>query len=417
MILKWLQVTYNCEVVTFTADLGQGEELEPARAKAVMMGVKPEHIYIDDLKEEFMAKQRQVSLACLPGNEPVKGNIADVIDDMKEYCPKIKRLLDVIETSPGKHVVYSNFVQSGLRVVERALEKAGWIALSNVSGDESLWQQHKGKVFALWDGSVKDAEKQMIKSVANAKDNLFGDRIRVILGSPSVKEGVSFKHIQHIHLLDPVWNQSAKTQVEGRAIRYCSHVEIDETIHKPLRRTVIVNVFKSVPRPKGGVQETCDQIIYDTIIENKEKLIKSGERALKKVAIDHYLFRNMYKNKTLKTPTSPLKSAPSPIELHARDDVLLVHNKKKRKTNSCPKKRRPSEEGGICPPDMEKRKNKQGDECCYKMKKKKITKLPTKPPACPKPRRPVNGECKDGYTLKSNKQGEPCCYKTKKANK
>jgi argininosuccinate synthase len=54
IILKWLQTTYGCEVVTFTADLGQGEELEPARAKAELMGVRPEHIFIDDLKEEFV---------------------------------------------------------------------------------------------------------------------------------------------------------------------------------------------------------------------------------------------------------------------------------------------------------------------------------------------------------------------------
>ena len=52
IILKWLQDEYNCEVVTFTADLGQGEELEPARAKAEMMGIK--EIYIDDLREEFI---------------------------------------------------------------------------------------------------------------------------------------------------------------------------------------------------------------------------------------------------------------------------------------------------------------------------------------------------------------------------
>ncbi|MDF5865320.1 argininosuccinate synthase [Pseudomonas aeruginosa] len=52
VILKWLQDTYNCEVVTFTADLGQGEEVEPARAKARAMGVK--EIYIDDLREEFV---------------------------------------------------------------------------------------------------------------------------------------------------------------------------------------------------------------------------------------------------------------------------------------------------------------------------------------------------------------------------
>ncbi len=54
VILKWLQDTYECEVVTFTADLGQGEELEPARAKALKMGIKPENIFIEDLREEFV---------------------------------------------------------------------------------------------------------------------------------------------------------------------------------------------------------------------------------------------------------------------------------------------------------------------------------------------------------------------------
>ncbi|GHV03766.1 argininosuccinate synthase [Campylobacterota bacterium] len=54
VILKWLQTEYNCEVVTFTADLGQGEELEPARAKALKLGIKPENIFIEDLREEFV---------------------------------------------------------------------------------------------------------------------------------------------------------------------------------------------------------------------------------------------------------------------------------------------------------------------------------------------------------------------------
>ena len=54
IILKWLQTEYGAEVVTFTADLGQGEELEPAREKALKMGIKPENIFIDDLREEFV---------------------------------------------------------------------------------------------------------------------------------------------------------------------------------------------------------------------------------------------------------------------------------------------------------------------------------------------------------------------------
>src|SRR5246500_4750119 len=54
IILKWLQTTYGCEVVTFTADLGQGDELEPARQKALTLGIKPQNIFIEDLREEFV---------------------------------------------------------------------------------------------------------------------------------------------------------------------------------------------------------------------------------------------------------------------------------------------------------------------------------------------------------------------------
>ncbi|WP_309666411.1 argininosuccinate synthase [Tabrizicola sp.] len=54
IILKWLQTEYGCEVVTFTADLGQGEELEPAREKAILLGIKPENIHIVDVREEFV---------------------------------------------------------------------------------------------------------------------------------------------------------------------------------------------------------------------------------------------------------------------------------------------------------------------------------------------------------------------------
>jgi argininosuccinate synthase len=54
IILKWLQTTYGCEVVTFTADLGQGEELAPAREKALLLGIKKENIFVEDLREEFV---------------------------------------------------------------------------------------------------------------------------------------------------------------------------------------------------------------------------------------------------------------------------------------------------------------------------------------------------------------------------
>jgi ornithine carbamoyltransferase len=92
VILKWLQDTYGCEVVTFTADIGQGEELEPARKKARKLGVK--EIFVDDLREEFVrdfenwqvdadmmraAKKDALFMHCLPAHrgEEVAGEVID----------------------------------------------------------------------------------------------------------------------------------------------------------------------------------------------------------------------------------------------------------------------------------------------------------------------------------------------------
>lgn len=373
-------------------------------------------------KEAFMAKQRQASLACLPGNKGVKGHIDQVLSNIHEYAPKIEALMGVINSSPGKHVIYSNFVQTGVDVVEQLLIKEGWKNIKNVVNNDDLWQQYKGKVFATWSGNTKDVDKQMIKNIANKKDNMFGDKIRVIIGSPSVKEGVSFKHIQHLHLLDPVWNQSAKSQVEGRAIRFCSHVDIDEKVNKPLKRKVIVDIYKLVPRD-GLVEETCDQKIYDDIIPKKHKKIKAAESALRKVAIDHYLFRNLYVGKKLDSPKSSSDSAKSNIGLLEREDISLKKKYfQKNKASTCPKARRPNEEG-HCNEGYYKKPNSHGDECCYKSKKnKKSSKvndnetLKKSEVICPKENEPnwmkkVGEECKEGFKFKKNKSGVPCCFK------
>jgi hypothetical protein len=119
-------------------------------------------------------------------------------------------------------------------------------------------------------------------------------------------------------------NQSAKTQIEGRAIRFCSHVDIDEVVNAPLRRNVIVDIYKLLPRSKMGlVIETCDQKIYDEIIPRKFKLIKAGETALKKLAIDNYLFRNLYADDRHASPVSLENSRSSSINLLEEDNVFL----------------------------------------------------------------------------------------------
>ena len=98
VILKWLQVTYNCEVVTFTADLGQGEELEPARAKAELMGIRPEHIYIDDLREEFV---RDFVFPMMRANARYEG---DYLLGTSIARPLISKRLIEIARETGLHI-------------------------------------------------------------------------------------------------------------------------------------------------------------------------------------------------------------------------------------------------------------------------------------------------------------------------
>ena len=67
VILKWLQTTYGAEVVTFTADLGHGEELKPAREKALLLGIKPGNIFVEDLREES-SHSRQGAITLMFGS-------------------------------------------------------------------------------------------------------------------------------------------------------------------------------------------------------------------------------------------------------------------------------------------------------------------------------------------------------------
>lgn len=175
--------------------------------------------------------------------------------------------------------------------------------------------------------------------------------------------------------------------------------------------------------PEGLVQVTADEQIYDVIIPKKYQQVVIGERALKKVAIDYHLFKNMYKERRSPSPKPPT-SAESRISYENNEDVNFKNEKENQK---CPKKRRPI--NGNCPSGWEVRKNKFGQPCCYKERKPRAPKRPTvkrepvvkpemptelkKEQSCPVQRRPVDGKCPEGYMLKENKcGGVPCCYKT-----
>jgi len=304
-----------------------------------------------ELSTMFCISERQLSISVYDKSKAKK-----IFSNLKEYAPKLKKLFELLKLS-GKHLIYSNFIQYCLELIALYLEKNGW---SNYIKTGIV----KNKTFVLWDASLNDDNKIKVKNVLNSKSNMDGSLIKVILGSPSIKEGVSFKHVQHLHQIDPVWNSSAKEQVEGRCIRYKSHEDIPLNDAK-LKRKVIIHNYILVPRKKNSLTlQTCDQDIYYNIMITKKKIITIIEKLLAKVSIDYYLWTNEMIPKT--------KSKSSVISVSKEKNSLekYVKEKQARVKKYCPKKRRP-ENGKCLTEGYIIKKNNQGEDCCYKEGKTK----------------------------------------------
>jgi hypothetical protein len=331
---------------------------------------------IKKLKETgFCIKERQILISVYD-----KSKKSLVFSNLDMYAPKLKKLFELLKL-PGKHVVYSNFIKYCLELIAEYLDANGWSNYIKTGVKTN-------KTYVLWNAELKDKEKQEIKLILNSKDNIDGKVIKVVLGSPSIKEGVSFKHVQHLHQIDPVWNTSAKNQIEGRVIRYKSHedINLDDPI---LKRKVIVHNYI-------GTGETCDEKIYYDIMLKKEELINELEKLLKKVAFDYYLWQS---NKSPKSHSkSSMISAKSANE--KLNDILKIKNIKKKNKNSCPNSRRPDENNKCSIKYPYLYNNKNGDTCCFSR------------PSCPDIRKPINNRClnKKYKYLYKNMYGDDCCF-------
>ena len=303
----------------------------------------------------FCINERQISISTFGLIDKDK-----VFSNLTEYAPKLKKLFELL-TLEGKHVVYSNFINYCLYLIASYLKQNGW---NNYIEDGIK----KNKTYVIWDASLNDDNKQDVKNILNSNSNIDGSDIKVVLGSPSIKEGISFKHIQHLHQIDPVWNSSAKTQVEGRCIRFKSHDEIPLK-HPTLKREVVIHNYISVARKDGLVAKTCDSKIYYEIIKKKEKVISLIERLLGKVSIDYYLWTDDNSPKGMSSNISLSKEKEELEEIIKKKSVKErnVNNKNK---NNCPVIRRPSKNNCINSNFPFIRVNAKGFPCCYKKDKK-----------------------------------------------
>lgn len=199
-----------------------------------------------------------------------------IVKDLEKYSAKFAKIMRSVKRSVGKIFIYSGFKHhAGLSSLVKVFEAFGYLNYSKHGPGR--------KRFAIWSGDESQDMKDMIREVYNRADNIDGSKIKVILGSPSIKEGVSLKAVKYVHVLEPYWNQSRLEQVIGRASRFCSHISLPEE-----KRSVKVYIYIAT-HPNEKV--TVDQYIKQ-LSDEKNDIIKKFENAIKESAIDCRLNKN-----------------------------------------------------------------------------------------------------------------------------
>lgn len=200
------------------------------------------------------------------------------LDNLQKYSSKMYELMNKLINKSGLHFVYSNFRKyGGLQSV---------IKILNSYGFKDFLEHGGGKLrYAIWSGDEKLKEKELIRNVFNNKDNYNGSLIKIILGSPAIKEGVTLLRVRYVHVLEPYWNMSRYEQVIGRAIRFCSHKDLP----KEKRIVKVFLYLATLPDKIKNKIKLVDEHIYDMALQ-KNQIISKFENVIKESAIDYYLF-------------------------------------------------------------------------------------------------------------------------------
>ena len=222
---------------------------------------------------------------------------------LKNYSSKISNIIDIINNSEGIIFIYSNWINGGVIPLCLALEQNGYNKYDNNNilktekkiesiSYEGLYKKDyndKSKFIAakymVIEGSkgLSNNFEEELKIVTN-DNNFDGHQIKVIIGSTVASEGIDFKNIRSIHVLEPWHNINKIEQVIGRGIRNCSHKLLD-----PKKRNTTIYLHSS-KIPESEI-ETIDLYFYRNS-ENKAKQIGKIENILKTSAIDKYFFMN-----------------------------------------------------------------------------------------------------------------------------
>jgi hypothetical protein len=198
------------------------------------------------------------------------------------YSSKFGLITQIIGSTTGIVFVFSNIVESGAQLFAMCLEEHGFDPalgnrlLKDTSGEVTRGSNGKYVLFTS-DISDSDIKKALVR--LKRPENADGSDIRIVIASPKVSEGVDFRNIRQIHVLDPWFNMSRIEQVLGRGMRTCSHSML------PFEEQNCT-VYLHVCRYTNSEQETVDEYIYRTFVEDKAIRIAKVKRIITESAMD-----------------------------------------------------------------------------------------------------------------------------------
>ena len=202
--------------------------------------------------------------------------------NIRMHAAKFETIMKCIEAAPGISFVYSNFVRGGALQFAMCLEEHGYAPalgtklLENPSGEYEGGS--KGKYAFLTSDMGERQITQLVRRLRKP-ENANGSDIRVIIGSPLISEGVDFKNVRQVHILDPWYNMSRIEQIVGRGLRTCSHSGL------PFEEQNCT-VYLHIVRFADSKNETYDEYAYRVYVEAKTAGIAKVKRVLSESAVD-----------------------------------------------------------------------------------------------------------------------------------
>lgn len=241
-------------------------------------------ITLKEIANDFYIKSRQRSNIVYPNG------LTGVAGMHALTTPIIRNSLETY--SIKYHLICKKILRGGLSFIYTGFTGAGGIAAltkcMRALGFSDYTTDGPGKRrYVIWSGEQTLKEKDVIREVFNSSANDDGSQIQVVIGSPSVKEGVSFFRIRYVHVVEAYWNHSRLEQIFGRAIRYCSHKSLPRQ-----ERDVTIYIYCAVAQTKLPKEvsplESIDLYML-AIADKKRDEAEPTVKALMDVAVDRYI--------------------------------------------------------------------------------------------------------------------------------